>query len=59
MRATETPMEELAMFKFDEELAQDEARKPKVAVEAVSHRPARHRRLPLKRTAKRKTGTRT
>lgn len=39
-----TSLEELAMFKFDEELAHDELRKPKVAVDHVScpRQPVKH-----------------
>jgi hypothetical protein len=46
------PAEELAIFKFDEELAQEERRKPKVSVDCVGYRRRR-----ITHTSSRKAGT--
>jgi hypothetical protein len=46
---TLAPMEELAIFKFDEELALEEIRRPKAPKEFIKHRRGRYVRRGHKR----------
>jgi hypothetical protein len=52
-RDEQVPKEELAMFKFDEELALEEMRKPKAPKEVMNHRRVRYGRRAAKHAPQR------